>query len=705
MRIVNIILSRIVGWVFIFSSLSKIIAIRSFTQTVDAFISLLGINVFYGYGMALGFIVCSVEFLLGIIMLHKMSRQKAICSITFFLLFFIFVTYINLTDLYGGFGFCSYFGENIHMTTVQTFYESLLLLGMTLWMLFCFMRIQQMKAIMGLLLCGSILSCTESQRATYIVDLQQTDSLFLSLLSWEISDTFPDNRHRSGVFTPRYGMMDFREVYDIAPDDTSGVLGGRSTDACCHIQVPIDTTLYLRMDCAMPYALLLGGDTLRRKDISGLNIYALPLREGQNELTAHFVMDGDDLSFEATLCDSLTVGRIFADGQSGNIVYALVNDSRDVLLTNAHQNVLDAPVTVQVHDVAGQLLKIFILQRDTFVYPVHEMEWGKSYMFSMTLAGRTVRQPVLCGKDDDALVRFQVLLDSLPAQHPRRDEITEVLFRLDFLLHHPSRYKGDWWWQFKIPTVTYQLEHAFAHLDADYGAKDTEPNIVFVSYRSTQDDSLQHYLLARPNRIEPKERLPLVVVIRPCNQNLYHFFSSPQLARQWAVNQLQAMAERFHCLILMPEMRTQLGEDITSRAEREFHIALQHVQDHYPVDTERIYLHANCSGGYRALKIATMNPGIFRAIGLYAPVYHCPYSEQWSKESAPELHLRELKGTPMFIQGDPLDTHSPYSNYKDLIDDSNCYDIPLTLMLKRNSGKAYNVVLVGIEAMEFILAK
>ena len=319
----------------------------------------------------------------------------------------------------------------------------------------------------------------------------------------------------------------------------------------------------------------------------------------------------------------------------------------------------------------------------------------------MTIAGRTVRQPALCGKDDDALIRFRALADKLPINHPRRAEVEELLYRLDFLLHHPTRYEGDWWWQFKIPTITYQLEYTFAHLDYDYGQSDLEPNIMFVTYKSEQDDSLQHYLLARPNHIDPKKPLPLVAVVRPHIENPYHFFCCPQLARQWAINQMQAMAERYHCLIFMPEMRTYLKEDITKKSEREFHIALSHLTDHYPVDSTRIYLHANCSGGYRALRLATQNPTLFAAIGLYAPVYHCPYTDESSQEVAPENMLERLKDIPIFVHGDPFDTHSPYSIYKDLVSDCHRKGLPLTLSIKRNSGRAYNVVLTGEEAMEF----
>ena len=92
---------------------------------------------------------------------------------------------------------------------------------------------------------------------------------------------------------------------------------------------------------------------------------------------------------------------------------------------------------------------------------------------------------------------------------------------------------------------------------------------------------------------------------------------------------------------------------------------------------------------------------MFKALALYAPLYHRSFSDEWSNEHKPELFINKLKNVPMFIHGDPVDKHSPYSIYKDLIDDCKRYDIPLTLSFKLNSGKYYNVVLVGEEALDF----
>lgn len=514
-----------------------------------------------------------------------------------------------------------------------------------------------------------------------------------------------DSIHRhQGIYHPLYNQLDLREVYGLEADDTTQVLAGVSTFLFCDIEAEKDRKLYLKVECEMPMRIWLNGDSLTRRDIIAPNFYPVALQKGRNRLAVRLVSDGNDLSFKASLCDSLTVAEIYTAWQSNNIVYALVDSvTKQLWLTNAHQNVLDAPVTLQIHDVMGQKVKEWQLMKDSSTYHVPELRHDQSYMLSMTMAGYTTRQPILCGKDDDALVKFRHLRASLSYDDPRADGIDQLLYRLEFLLNHPTRYEGDWWWQFKIPPVTYQLEHAFAHQMRTYGETDTEANILFVTYRSEQDDSLQRYVLARPNHIARNQPLPLVVVVRPFIENKHHFFSCPQIARQWAVNQMQAMAERYKMLIMMPEMRTYLNEDLTPEAEEEMKLAIEDVCKHYPVDRKRMFLHANCSGGYRALKMATDNTGMFAAIALYAPTYRMHYELPENEDTTSLANkIKTLRDTPLFIHYDPVDRHSPYSLFEALVRRCQKEGVPLTISVKRNSGRFFNVTLVGKEAMDFL---
>ncbi len=511
--------------------------------------------------------------------------------------------------------------------------------------------------------------------------------------------------HR-GIFTPLFGQVDLKEVFGIAAEDTTQILKGKVTYLSCNVIAEKDSKVFLQIKTDMPIKLWLNGDTLVRKEIQGLNFYPLVIQQGDNTIVAKVETNGDNLSFEANMCDEQTMIRLFAEGQSGNIIYPLINsDINVIMLTNGHQNVADIPVSLMFHDVQGMMVAKIKLQKDSITYHIPTLQKGMSYMCSMQIGNNVVRQPVLCGKDDDAYVKFSEMRKLLPDTHPRAAEIDQLLYRLNFLLHHPSRYEGDWWWQFKITPVTYQLERLFAHLEDSAKVPAGAPNIQFVSYQSALDGGTQRYILATPNNIPKDKAMPLVVVIRPSVVNHHHFFCSPQIARQWAVNIMQALANRYGFLIMMPEARLYHDEELTPMAEAEIKLAINDVRKHYLIDEDRIYLHANCSGAYRALQLASLHPDWFAAIGLYAPLYHQTITELWSKEHAPEHLISNITGIPVMIHGDPTDKHSPYILYQDLISDCRKHNIPLTLSVKRNSEKFYNVVLVGEEACEFFRGK
>lgn len=506
----------------------------------------------------------------------------------------------------------------------------------------------------------------------------------------------------SGFYQPEYGQVDLHEVYQIAPDDSTRSLSFHSTYLSCRILSTVERTLYLRLSSPLPATLWLNGDSLHRIDIWGLDVYPISLNKGGNNLVVKLVAMDDNYSMEATLCDEQNIARIFAEGQTGNIVYPEIGaDNKTVMLTNVHQNILSSPVRLRMHDVNGHRIADVHLYRDSITYPIPQLEENKSYICSMTVCGATVRQAVFCGKDDDLYEHFVQLRSSLPDSHPRADEIDQLLYRLQFLLNHPSRHEGDWWWQFKLPALTYQLEHIFTHLD-DSLPTGNEFNVQFKTYRSAQDDSLQRYLLISPNEIPAHKPMPLVVMMRPDIVNNHHFFASPQLARWWAVNHAQMLANRYGFMVMMPEMRFDSSGDLTSESEEEFMLTLSDLRKQYAIDSTRIFLHANCTGAYRALKLAVRHPGLFAAIGLYAPAYHPPmFMSEEAKAQAPEHFMKNLRHTPIMIHYDPLDTHSPYEMFADLVTDCRKYHIPLTLSVKRNSGIFYNVILVGEEVMQF----
>lgn len=510
-----------------------------------------------------------------------------------------------------------------------------------------------------------------------------------------------------GPYHPQYGQLDLREVFGIGAKDTTKVLDSLVTYLSCTIRAERDMDMFLHVNTQMACRQYVNGDSLVRMDFKEPDLYPVHLRAGDNTLVVRTQGAGEGYWYEATLCDSASAAALYAELHTGNIVRpVIVGDS--IVLTEAHWGITDVPVRLLFHDVNGNRVAETLLRKGVMNYRVDGLQDSRAYICDMVLAGDTVRQPVMTYALEEVEERFRAMRDSLPEGHPRADEIDQMIYRVWKLNSITGKMREDPWFPFKFPWVAYQLEHVFAHLDGTYGNDDDEYNFKFITYRSRLDGCLQRYVLVTPNHVDRDRRYPLVVVVRPDNANRYHLFFCPQIAHQWVVNHLQAVAEKYGIFIMMPEARMLLNEDLMPFADAEMRLAMADVQEHYNIDPDRIFLHANCSGGYRALRLATYNPDLFAGVALYAPVYRRNDVENVYMACSPETMLKNLRNVPLLIYGDPVDTHSPFSGYADLVRDCREYGVPYQLTMRRNTGAVYNGyhrLVVGHDACKFFMDK
>ena len=135
MQIISHILSKSIGTLFILSSALKAVNVQAFAQTINSFLTLLGMDYLYGYGEELGIIICTVEMLFGLLVMHKAYERIVTIGIALMMAVFTYVTYINYTNLYGGIESCGCFGELIHLTASETFFKNIVLLIMIMALL------------------------------------------------------------------------------------------------------------------------------------------------------------------------------------------------------------------------------------------------------------------------------------------------------------------------------------------------------------------------------------------------------------------------------------------------------------------------------------------------------------------------------------------------------------------------------------------
>ncbi len=120
---------------FIASGILKGIAVKGFEITVREFLYLLGLETLLPYSFPLAVAICIFETAIGVLSLFKPLRPALSMIYPVVLIFFTTITYINLTDMYGGIESCGCFGEIIHLNPFETFVKNLILLGISIFIL------------------------------------------------------------------------------------------------------------------------------------------------------------------------------------------------------------------------------------------------------------------------------------------------------------------------------------------------------------------------------------------------------------------------------------------------------------------------------------------------------------------------------------------------------------------------------------------
>lgn len=426
----------------------------------------------------------------------------------------------------------------------------------------------------------------------------------------------------------------------------------------------------------------------------------MKLKKGINYLVIKRVSHSDEWLFEGVLCDR---NKAICEYQKKTTLFLIKNpiatDSLSFLSNMAKD--LDTTITYYIKDLDGEVkIKGNILKNSNSPIDVSELEKQKSHIFEFEINSHQFMQPFYIGDPDTALMFFTRKAQKYVGERFDSTEIGCYLNRLKFLLSHSSR-KDDWWWKYKVSSLLTELSNICNNLEHGRDMYSGSFGLRFVVYQSALDGRIQRYLLIAPDVISAKDSLPLVVVIRPYITNYHHFLSSPQLARYWSLTYAKYLANKYRYYIMMPEARMYLDEPMSPIIESEIFQAVDDVKNRYNIDDERIFLHGNCSAGYRCLTLACHHPDVFAAVGLYAPLYHINPRNDWEDSNAPNKHLNSIKNIPIAIHYDPLDTHSPYSFFKDLISDCKKNDIPLKVTSSDHSGLHYNVLLVGEETFSF----
>ena len=124
-----VILSKVLGSLFVASALLKCHDLRTFQGEVRLYLEAYFPTVFIGHEQVLSIMTCVLEFVIGLCVIVGFMRKKLSIVYVAVLSFFVWLTGINLffPSLMGSIESCGCFGELIHFTPTTSFIKSLIL--------------------------------------------------------------------------------------------------------------------------------------------------------------------------------------------------------------------------------------------------------------------------------------------------------------------------------------------------------------------------------------------------------------------------------------------------------------------------------------------------------------------------------------------------------------------------------------------------
>jgi hypothetical protein len=507
--------------------------------------------------------------------------------------------------------------------------------------------------------------------------------------------------HVSGGKNSKESIIDFEEM-----NKTS--LAGAVIYMYCNIESSKEQTGFIMSRSTDGLKLWVNGkEMLQTVESRGFEQYfsdfvKIHLNKGSNKVLLKKIVNNTDLLIEVKLASYNSALTEYKKSQNGLVMKnAIVQDT--IKLKEKHAKCFELPVRYTFKNIQGKVVytttKYPSLSDTTIITP--SLKDGYSYMCSFKLGDQVISQPFFKGNPDNYFEKINTGKHLF--NNDTQKQIEPYLYRLDKLLKHESR-KSDWWWSFKVADVIYEIENCINNLN-DKQDNNLTFGIQYKAYTSILDLSTQHYLLITPDSLSKDEKIPLVLVLRPFIENQQHFLTSPQMSRYWGLLWAKNLANKYRYIIVMPSARLYQNEPLTPMAESDIFQVMSDVDKYYTIDKNRIYLHGNCSAGYRCLVLAEHHPFTFAAVGLYAPVTDLHIENPWIQKNSPKKLITNLTNIPMILHYDPIDMHNPYSAFKDFITDCYKNKISLKVSTQKHSGLHYNVQLAGEETLAFFRDK
>ena len=392
--------------------------------------------------------------------------------------------------------------------------------------------------------------------------------------------------------------------------------------------------------------------------------------------------------------------KVYNGGYSWQMIAKLQNDSpegmeqykrtRNNLLNNnfLNKSIVDSTHTVElVKTISEQkrFIRIYdnksqICYQDSIKRELDISSFKNGlYTICLDMNNITQRQNFYKGSIIKSINTIISKLSAMQLSSSVKNSIDAYTFRYKHLIkpqNVPKSFSERQLWQTKIISVYINLDNILGKIEKKENPIKNVPGFHIGTFISNIDNQVQYYLVNVPMNYDKSNKYPLMIFMPFIEDTHRPYLECVKMANQAVTDNFQRLADKYNVCVIRPLGREVDKPNFNSIFETDFFESLKAIKENYNIDTTRVYLTGSCSGGCKALKLATRYPGLFAAIGLVSPMFKTVSSnDELLVENEPFNHIENIKNIPTYILHSSVDIHSPVTSSDEFVEKAKSYNM------------------------------
>ncbi|WCT13778.1 PHB depolymerase family esterase [Mucilaginibacter jinjuensis] len=392
----------------------------------------------------------------------------------------------------------------------------------------------------------------------------------------------------------------------------------------------------------------------------------ISLKKGANEILVQIASEGNEAGFQLDLSSTVFASKykLGKNYFSMSHKYLLKKDTL-LSLNIRYPNKVDKqhPAEIAIFNSEDSV----IFQRKIVELPVNLLTKNFPegfYKIKLVTEKDTFTQAYAIGnyrKKVDSLIKHAHLYKLLSLQ---QINLEAMVHRFNYLDTFGRKNGFDEVLERKISYTAFDLANSISKLRTGRDFLAGNRGLHIRAYPSKIDNVVNNYMVYVPGDVKSSGSLPLVIIV-PWVAKQNPFLESWHLAFIDRIEYLRNLADKYHFAIAWPSARVYEKYNLNPIVPASVFETLDAIKTNYQIDTNRIYLYGQCSGGLQAMLMANRFPSVFAAIGVEGPELNYMFDKSEEKFPSTWTTQNSLLGTasnfsctPLYIASSRNDWHA-----------------------------------------------